>query len=150
MYPNKRKYAIYPTPKQILARKPHFRKGVIEITKLWKATSMKNWKNQRKWIKMEKIGMLLEALTILHRKPNPRILLNTVYLYERKAKIIHLDRNNPSIISALHELAHYLFEANEIKACRWSYWIFAECFPESLKKLVWKGHLLIKRENDKV
>ena len=135
---------MYPTKEEILKEKPKFRKGTILITKLWKTTSFKGWKTDKKWIKIEKLILLIEALCTLYRKKNPEIILDNEYYFETRKRIIHLNKNNPSIISTLHELAHYLFKANELKACRWSYWIFKECFLKSLEKLNWNGHMLRK------
>lgn len=135
---------MYPTKTQILEKKPKFRKGTILITKLWKTTAFKDWKTEKKWTKIIKLKLLIEALCALHKKPSPGIIIDTEYYFETKAKVIHLNRNNPSIISTLHELAHYLFKANELKACKWSYWIFAECFPKSLERLSFHGHMLKK------
>lgn len=135
---------MYPTRQQILKKKPRFRRGDIEITNLWKTISMKGWKNQKKWVKMEKIGLLIEALSAIHHKPSPRILLNTMYYWDQEDQTIHLDRNNPSIISALHELAHYFYGSSELRACRWSVWLFKTCFPSDFLKLNWRGHMLVK------
>lgn len=137
---------LYPSKTEILKKKPKFRKGVLVITKLWKTLSIKQkpWKNTENWIKIEKIRLLIEALTILHRKKLPRIILNTIYMYDQKNQTIHLDRDNPSIISALHETAHHIFGQNEQKATKWSIWIFKICFPIEYSKLKWDKHRLIK------
>lgn len=51
---------------------------------------------------------------------------------------------NTSIITALHEVAHALFGADETKACSWSTKLFKIMFPEEYKKLHWEGHMLKK------
>ena len=137
---------MYPTPQEIMKVKPKFRKGTVLITKLWKTTAMKNWKKEDKWVKMEKLGLLIEALSALHRKNSPGIMLGERYEYNIVDKTICLDQNNPSIISALHELGHYLYGKSELKACRWSIWLFKECFPELFKQLEWKKHMLVKKQ----
>lgn len=136
---------MYPTQEEILKQKPKFKDGTIAITKLWKKEILKNWKKEVKWVKMEEIGLLIEALCALHDKKSPKIKLDTEYFFDTKKKEIHLDYDNPSIISALHELGHYLYGPSELKACRWSIWLFIECFPGLYKDLKWKGHLLIKK-----
>ena len=136
---------MYPTPKEILASKPKFRDGTILITKLWKARALKNWSKDENWVKMEEIGLLIEALCVLYKKKSPKIMLDTEYSYEIGRGVIHLDYRNPSIISSLHELAHYFYGKSELKACRWSVWLFKECFPGLYKNLKWNKHLLVKK-----
>ena len=144
--------SIYPSKKEILQEKPTFKDGVIEITKLWKKTAFKGWNKKEKWIKLESLGLLIEALSVLHKKGSPRIILGEMYYYNPKEKIICLDANHPSIISTLHEFGHYLYGKSELKACQWSVWLFIESFPELYAKLEWKDHMLIKKkppyEND--
>lgn len=139
---------MYPTKEEILKEKPKFRKGTILITNLWKTTAFKGWKKEENWVKTEKLGLLIEALSALHRKKSPGIILGHEYCFDIRQKAICLDINNPSIISSLHELGHYLYGSSELKACRWSIWLFKECFPELYKQLEWKKHMLVKKKEE--
>ena len=49
-----------------------------------------------------------------------------------------------SIISTLHEFGHHLYGKSELKACRFSVWLFKSAFPKTYRKLKWKGHMLKK------
>ena len=139
---------MYPTKKEILEKKPKFRNGTILITNLWKATSMKTWKKDEPWVKIEKLSLLIQALSLIHLKEPPKILYQTSYACNKKEKKIYVDYTSPSIISTLHETAHYIFGPNDLKACQWSIWLFKECFPESYKKLIWNKYLLIKGNSE--
>jgi hypothetical protein len=134
---------MYPTKTQILKVKPKFRNGVVMITNLWKTMVMKNWKNKTKWIKIEELSLLILALVALHRMESPDIELDNHYSYDEQGTI-HIDFKHPSIISTLHETAHYLFGSSELKACRWSVHLFKECFPSEYKKLRWENHMLVQ------
>ena len=83
----------YPTKEEILNEKPKFLDGTVLITKMWKTISMKEWKDNENWVKMEKLGLLIEALSALHGKKSPGIVLDSEYSFEPKDKIIHLDMN---------------------------------------------------------
>ena len=139
---------IYPPKEEILKTKPKFRNEVILITKLWKATSMKTWKKDPNWVKITKLEILINSLIALYRKKPVEILRSSFYAYHPKSQMIRVDQWNPSIISSLHETAHYLFGSSELKACRWSYWLFATCFPKSLEKLSFNGHMLKKHKHN--
>jgi len=65
-----------------------------------------------------------------------------LYAYNPKDNELMWDEAHPSIISTLHEFAHYRFGGSELTACRFSVWLFKEAFPESYAKLTWDGHML--------
>ena len=134
----------YPTKEQILAKKPKFNKQTIELTKTWKDLALRNWKNDEQWVKECKITMLIETIANCNFFIEPLIIEDTKYFYDPKNKTIHIDIHNLSIISSLHELAHHIFGPSELKACRWSIWLFRECFPEQYKNLKWERHMLKK------
>jgi len=137
----------YPTKKQILTQQPRFNKETIKLTKLWKTLALKNWKTDTNQTKHHKLKTLITTLSQTNNKTKPKTTTNTEYFYDPNKKTIHLNINNPSIISTLHELAHHLYGPNEIQACRWSIWLFKKCFPEQYKKLEWKNHLLTKKKH---
>lgn len=135
----------YPTPKQILAKRPDINPKTIEITKLWKKLTLKNWNKDENWVKISQLKMLITCIIAVEINKNPSIQIGHEYAYNPNTKTIYQDLENPSIISALHETAHYLFGPSELKACRWSIWLFKETFPKQYEKLQWKNHLLIKK-----
>ena len=53
-----------------------------------------------------------------------------------------MNNSNPSIISFLHELGHYLFGPSELKTCRFSVGMFKTYFKDEMKNLKWEGHML--------
>ena len=89
--------------------------------------------------------MLLTTLSEANFINEPIITEDTEYFYDSKNKTIHIDIHKISIISGLHELAHHLYGKSELKACRWSVWLFKICFPQQYKKLKWSNHLLVKQ-----
>lgn len=135
---------MYPTREEILAEKPEFLPEIIETVKTWKTLSYKGWKNKTKAEKIDKLKNLIGILSYMHNKEIPKIKLDFWYAYNPKKKIIYLKPDNPSIVSTLHELAHYLFDADEYLACRWSIWLFKECFFKTYIRMKWKNHLLVK------
>ena len=144
---------MYPTQKEILAQKPNISQKIIEATLSWKKYCLKGWKTKTKKHKLLSLEVLIWTIIIKYCSQNPKekkqylhIKNSSQYAYNQKTKTIYQDKNNPSIISALHELGHHLFGSSELTTCRWSYWLFATCFPGLLKKLTFKGHLLIKKE----
>jgi len=137
---------IYPTPNEIISPPLKHRKEVITAMEDWKPC----WLAVRKGTdeeKIECIRQLVEALALLYE--------TQIYLrhepeenshYDQETTTIVLDK--PSIISALHELAHHLFGPNEKKACRWSVQLFQKTFPRAFAQLEWQGHLLVKKESN--
>lgn len=142
---------MYPTQKQILQTKPDISKKIIDATLLWKTNHLKRWRDYSTPEKIKNLHTLINILTTTHQKENKnykktlKIKNDLIYAYNTDSRTIFLDKNNPSIISTLHELAHHLYGPSELSACRWSVWLFKECFPGLYKKLEWKGHLLTKK-----
>ena len=139
----------YPTSKKILSKKPLINPLVIEIVKSWKSCYLPGWKNQPKEEKLKNIETLLMAICLLTKVKNKdisKVLIKNgdKYCYYPSKLTIYQDDYNPSIISALHELAHHIFGPNELIACRWSIFLFKSCFPKEYKKLHWQKHMLIK------
>ena len=134
----------YPTKKKILAEKPEISMLTIEMVKLWKKIALPGWKKDNQLIQFNKLQNLILLVTGTEGKPVPIVMHGHVNAL-LDGKIILLDMNKLSIISTLHETAHYLFGPSELTACRWSIHLFKTCFPKQFEKLDWKGHLLIKQ-----
>jgi len=137
---------MYPTKKEILKSKPRFKKKLIEIIQNWKKEFYtQQWSQTQKDKKREYIEILLTTISLIIYNKYPLITHDyIIYCYNPKEKKIFLGKNI-SIISSLHELAHFLFGSSELKACRWSIWLFKENFPKEFKKLQWEKHTLIKK-----
>jgi hypothetical protein len=136
--------AKYPTKEEIMATPYPIKKELIVATLEWKA---KEYSREWKYMNKEKRGMalakLIDCLNATQKKKTNTQFSN-IYCYQPSTKTIYLDRNNPSILSALHEFGHHILGANELEVCRLSVWLFKECFPIAFQKLTWKGHMLIK------
>ena len=137
---------MYPTKEKILEKRHKIDPKIIEIILSWKKEFLKDWKTCTNSQKIIILRTLLYAIVIKIPSYNNKLKveLGKNYSYNQKEKTIYLEGHNPSILSTLHELAHHLFGHSELKACRWSYWLFATCFPKSLKKLKWENHMLKK------
>lgn len=136
---------MYPTKEEILAKNPKINKKIIKATISWKKDLLKNWKKAENKEKIIMLRELLYTLIINLHIEAPYVKTGPIYAYEQKTKTIYLDINHPSIISTLHELGHHIYGSSELKACRWSIWLFKECFPNQYKNLEWNKHLLIKK-----
>ena len=144
---------MYPTKKEILAKRPEIPQKIINVTLSWKKQFIKGWKNHPIEERIASLEVLIWMLAITQSAiTNQKPLKLQVkrdkayeYAYNPKKKIIYLNKESPSIISTLHELAHYFFGSDELITCRWSVWLFKECFPGLYKNLIWKQHLLIKK-----
>jgi len=136
----------YPTKEEIMDKPMLHKKEVIEIIKNWRKNYWREVKNSaNNEAKFNAIIALLEAIAEFYNKPvNARYIPTAPsYSYNPRTKTIIINRSL-SIISALHELAHCLFNANETKACRWSIWLFKKAFPMAFNKLIWREHMLVK------
>ena len=51
-----------------------------------------------------------------------------------------------SVVSFLHEFAHFLFGRSEQKACSWSINVFRRCFPKSFSRCRFDGQMLRRAE----
>lgn len=134
----------YPTKDEIINCKTTPTSHDIETTKIWKKTIWKKIKNKEEKIKTIKILLILLAK---NHKITPNIKFCTTIpspCYSKINDTILL--NNYSIISALHELGHAIYGSSELKTCSWSIKLFQASFPRAFKKLVWKGHMLIKKD----
>lgn len=143
------KNAIYPTKEQILKEpRPDIPNELLAVMSRWKEFFYKGWKRRDIEYKIGSLGILMNTICMIYGKKNPN--------YEHCTCKEHVDHYNPrtktlvlgkniSIISAFHELAHHLFGASELTACRWSVWIYKLRFRKDYEKLVWKRHLLVRQ-----
>ena len=63
---------------------------------------------------------------------------SSCYIPALNAIILH----GYSVVSYLHEFAHFLFGRSERKACAWSLNLFRRCFPRSWTRLRFEGHMV--------
>jgi hypothetical protein len=103
----------------------------------------------KKWNKFTEVDKFkrLEFLANLTSGKDIKLIINknipsSMFVKSSDENVIIL--NKPSIITTLHETGHCLFGKSELLACVWSYQIFKAVFPGDLKKLKWKGHMLVK------
>jgi len=135
----------YPTKEKILNKPLKHKREIIEAVKLWKKEYWKEAKTANPREKFETLKLLLDNIAFTYDKPvNVEFIPEiTSCCYNPRTQTIAIN-NTTSIISALHEMAHHLFGASELKACRWSIWLFKKTFPIAYSKLIWNKHMLIK------
>lgn len=133
----------YPNQTEILkGPSPPIKKEILITTK-WKEKYFKNWKEQSNKKKEKAIKKLLLTINKEKKGKTLKIIINNNYpsCYSNNTIILE----NYSIITALHELGHHLNGESELKACRYSIWIFKTVFKTDFEKLEFKGHLLTKK-----
>jgi hypothetical protein len=133
--------AIYPTKEKIMApHTPQFTAEDIETVKNWKKLYFKGWSKLDLGVKITALKHLIHLLS-----PNVYTVSGETYCYiPNHQPLIMLDTENPSILSTLHEIGHARYGSSELKACRFSVWLFKICFPRSFEQLSWDGHMLKK------
>lgn len=134
----------YPTKELIFAKDPLISKETIEIVMTWKNEFLKDWKKTPNDEKFQRLATLIIAISLIGYGRLPIVRKGERDCYVPKEFCIYLNKDKPSIITALHETAHFLHGSSELTACRWSIYLFRTCFPGLYSKLSWKGHLLIK------
>lgn len=136
---------MYPTQEEIMAEEQLHKPVVLLKTMQWKREI---WKRARQGTLMDKfiaISRLIESIAEIYEKPVAIIFVpeaESCY-YSPSTKTIAINQSC-SIISALHELAHHLFGHSELKACKWSVWLFKKTFPRAFASLIWNRHMLVK------
>ncbi len=134
----------YPSKEEIMATPYQLDQKLVRKLAEWRDNEyQKNWKVSDKDGKGVLLARLINMLSG-DCASKVKVRYDLRYYYQPETQTIYLDRNNPSIVSTLHEFGHYLLGADELKVCRFSIWLFKECFPKAFKKLKWKGHMLIK------
>jgi len=129
----------YPSMNEILAEKPEIIPEIIQTVQKWKETEFNGWPTFSNSKKLNKLRLLMEKII-----PTLNYSFENAFYYacNRQNRIIYSNQNNPSIISSLHEVGHALFGPSELKACRFSIWIFKDLFPKSFNKLKTDKHML--------
>lgn len=137
--------SIYPTKEKILASPIKHKREIVKTVKSWKTEEWMDARNMSPREKFEVIKSLLNNISLAYEKP-----VNVEFVpelpsccYNPQTLTISIN-GTVSIISSLHELAHHLFGASELKACRWSIWLFKKTFPKAYAKLVWNQHTLVR------
>lgn len=138
----------YPTKEQIIGT-PHTHKPeVIKLVKLWKKEVWFPLRNQgpSDKDKFEALKALIQRIAEeAYQKPvevdYEAEVMSCYYQPDRNRIVIN---KSLSILSSLHELAHHLFGPSELKACRWSVWLFKKTFKKAYSQLEWRGHMLVK------
>lgn len=138
----------YPTKEEIMDP-PHTHKpDVIRLVKLWKREVWFPLRNQNPTDeqRFEALKALLQRIAVEQYQKE----VNVVYVpdagscyFQPGTNTIGINKSL-SILSSLHELAHFLFGSSELKACRWSVWLFKKTFPKAFSQLEWRGHMLVR------
>jgi len=129
---------------------PHtHRPAVIREVKEWKRALWREVKSgDRLEDKFQALKILIEKISDHYEKGRPLVSFKPTLQGGTHNPATHeiIIGKELSIITALHELAHFLFGADEEKACRWSVWLFKKTFPKAFSQLEWEGHLLRRRK----
>jgi len=144
-------YPNYPTAEEIIKSESKHKTIIIKMIFGWKKeiwyplrkkTDIDD--NKREELKIKAISDLIISIANIYKKEVNVTFEPGVFssFYNPETQTIGL--NKPSIVSALHELAHHLFGPDEIKACKWSVHLFRKTFPKAYQELQWYGHVLIK------
>jgi hypothetical protein len=133
---------MYPTKEEIMTKEQRFKPEVLTLIRGWKKEIWKNYKGSDE-TKQQALNILVNKITDIYGKPVDIEFAagNPAGHYSARQHKIYLI-GTPSIITVLHELAHHLFGPSELKACRWSVWLFKRTFPKAFQKLRWQGHML--------
>ena len=138
----------YPKEQDILSPEIEFKKQTIDAVIEWKLQFfMGNWKDKNKTEKLNALEQLILKLCGVYGEEVHVNKLGDSFCFVPSKNTIHIDKNNPSIISTLHEFKHKLSGESEKTACRWSVQLFKECFPKAFAELKFKEgtHMLIKK-----
>jgi hypothetical protein len=133
----------YPTKAKILTEPPppnhnHWLQKVRQWkNEHWVTIRDKTEKNKREAIRQLVKSMTEGECSVRFDAP----IEGDCYMPDKK--MIRLNEN-PSIITTLHEISHFINGSSELKACRFSVWLFRDSFPLAYKKLRWEGHKLVK------
>ncbi len=144
---------MYPTKEQILTQ-IHISQPLpkhIAIVKEWKNENYTSkWRSKTTAQKQKSVEELLQKLwKSIHNqsKKNISVTWDAVDGWFIEVDTLKIHGQNPSIISALHELGHALYGPSELHACVFSIGIFMKCFPHAYAKLEWNGHMLQAKSN---
>lgn len=134
--------APYPNKEQILEKEIKFRKSTIQTVLAWK----RKYYTDGKWCQINKNDALRELVinvaNCYETKIDADIGPDNFACFDTVTNTLYLNSTRPSILTALHELAHAIKGNNEFIACRWSVWLFKKTFPKTYESLKWDGHTL--------
>jgi hypothetical protein len=134
---------MYPTKEEILNSNWKVDQLDIKIIKKWKKEDWIKVNKKEEPLKQEALKRLLNQINKNHGDTSFSVTFNkTKDCYNQRKKEINLSKT--SIITALHELAHHIYGASELKACCFSIFLFKKTFKKSFNNLTWNKHLLIK------
>lgn len=98
--------------------------------------------------RQEKFRVLNEALAAAYGFEAPKLVFGInetmdggsgCYLPALRTIIL---KGRLSVVTYLHEFAHFLYGGSERTACRWSLNLFRRCFPRSWARLRFEGHMV--------
>lgn len=138
----------YPTPEEILHPPVDFKDETIDAVIEWKLKYFNpQWKEKTKEDQVNALEELILKLCVVYSVEVNINKLGDSFCFIQNKNMIQIDKNNPSIISTLHEFKHKLNGENEKTACRWSVQLFKACFPKAFEQLKFKegSHMLIKK-----
>lgn len=138
----------YPTQEEIMGTEHKHKPGVIKLVKQWKKEV---WFPLRateptEQEKFEALKTLLQriATEAYHKPVEVDYEAEAMSCYYQPTRNRIVINQSLSILSSLHELAHHLFGPSELKACRWSIWLFKKTFKKAFSQLEWRGHMLVR------
>lgn len=135
----------YPTKKRILDDGPLHSKKEIKKLFHWKMIAWGGWSKTPNGVKIKMLRLLIATFLPRYYIHEADEWAAEIFSLEKnKLGIIHIGEPL-SVISCLHEIGHGLYGASELDACRFSVHLFKEAFPQAYDKLVWKGHMLVKK-----
>jgi hypothetical protein len=140
----------YPTAEEIMNPAVSYKDDTLAEMMAWKTKFFPNWNTKPKEEQLEALKALILKLCGVYGEEVIVDKNGDSYCFIPGENTICLDKNNPSIISTLHEFRHKINGADETSACRWSVQLFKRCFPRSFEKLEFKkgSHLLIRKTHE--
>lgn len=138
----------YPTTEEVLEATEKINVDwYIEMVKLWKTHFYKKqWSKSDDEYKFLALSILVQLISAISKNRDINYVYGVEYSYIPDLNLITLGKK-PSIISTLHELGHAIIGHPEIDACAFSTAIYRKVFPTEYKKLEWKGHMLVRKQN---
>src|ERR1700722_17861722 len=128
----------------------------LNPNKMYKASvlrAVKAFRTSKPWRgtvgeRQEKFMTLNAALADAYGLPAPRLVFETDETQDSGSSCFVpatetiILRGRLSVVSYLHEFAHFRFGRGEKTACSWSLNLFARCFPKSFARCQHDGHML--------
>lgn len=138
----------YPSPEEIMNPIVAFKPVTVNAVMDWKLNFFPNWNTKSNEEKLTALEYLIQKLCVVYGENVGVNKYSDRFSFSGDENTINLDKENPSIVSTLHEFRHKINGSSEASACRWSVQLFKKCFPKSFDKLMFKPgtHLLIRKE----